>query len=123
MSQLNPEIKAKWAAALRSGVYQQIIGSLANRTNGRCCLGVLCDLAVEAGIARTLPVPGRSYISYVSVTDPSDHDSGLLPSAVVRWAGLDRSNPIIRGLHENLSGLNDHGLSFTDIANHIEREL
>lgn len=40
---MNPEWKAKWVAALRSGNYQQGSGDL--RHDDRfCCLGVLCDL-------------------------------------------------------------------------------
>ncbi len=41
---MNPEIKAKWVAALRSGQYQQGAEYLEN--DGRyCCLGVLCEVA------------------------------------------------------------------------------
>lgn len=46
---MDPELKAKWIAALRSGEYQQHRDGLTNyegRRNGEpasyCCLGVLC---------------------------------------------------------------------------------
>jgi hypothetical protein len=44
---MNPEIKARWVAALRSGEYQQTTGNLRTE-NGFCCLGVLCDLHSKA---------------------------------------------------------------------------
>lgn len=47
---LDPAIKAKWVAALRSGTYVQ--GKTRLRFNDEyCCLGVLCELAVGEGVA------------------------------------------------------------------------
>lgn len=40
---MEPELKAKWVAALRSGKYQQTTGQLRNE-KGFCCLGVLLDV-------------------------------------------------------------------------------
>src|ERR1700722_19140718 len=40
---MDPALKAKWVAALRSGEYKQGDGKLHNRTDDSyCCLGVLC---------------------------------------------------------------------------------
>ena len=44
---MNPEIKAKWVAALRSGEYKQAKGQL-RIGNSFCCLGVLCNLHAQA---------------------------------------------------------------------------
>jgi hypothetical protein len=41
---VDPEIKAKWVEALRSGRYQQATGKLMTE-EGYCCLGVLCEVA------------------------------------------------------------------------------
>ncbi len=46
---VKPEIKKRWVEALRSGEYNQAIGSLRKTlddgvTVGYCCLGVLCDV-------------------------------------------------------------------------------
>lgn len=41
---MNPELKAKWVAALRSGEYRQVSGRL-RKGDGFCCLGVLCTVA------------------------------------------------------------------------------
>lgn len=43
-AKMNPEIKARWVAALRSGEYEQATGQLRNEHGEFCCLGVLCDL-------------------------------------------------------------------------------
>lgn len=45
---MDPAIKAEWVAALRSGRYQQGMGSL-ERRGAYCCLGVLCELGVKRG--------------------------------------------------------------------------
>lgn len=41
---MTPELKTRWLAALRSGEYSQVRGTLKNR-DGYCCLGVLCEIA------------------------------------------------------------------------------
>jgi hypothetical protein len=42
---MNPELKAKWVEALRSGTYLQAIGTLKDEFGGGyCCLGVLADI-------------------------------------------------------------------------------
>lgn len=39
---MKPELKAKWVAALRSGRFNQSVGSLRNdQSDAYCCLGVL----------------------------------------------------------------------------------
>lgn len=44
---MDPDLKAKWIQALRSGVYQQGKSTLRSYVSGHpayCCLGVLCDI-------------------------------------------------------------------------------
>ena len=41
MKKMNPEWKAKWLVALRSGKYKQGNGILLDDEGGYCCLGVL----------------------------------------------------------------------------------
>ena len=45
---MKKEIAEKWVAKLRSGEIKQGTGFLRRSTGERCCLGVLCDMAVEA---------------------------------------------------------------------------
>ena len=123
---MNPKVKAKWVAALRSGRYKQGHGALAI-SSGRahvsdkfCCLGVLCDLAVQAKVipAPTL-APDNEWYSY-------EHAYGELPHEVMTWAGLDSADPWVplNGSDHNLSTLNDdHRLSFKRIARLVETHL
>jgi hypothetical protein len=46
---MNEEAKRLWVAALRSGKYDQTTGALRDGV-GYCCLGVLCEVAIEAGV-------------------------------------------------------------------------
>jgi hypothetical protein len=132
---VNPDIKARWLAALRSGQYQQ--GQKYLKVNDRfCCLGVLCDLAVEDGVAEW----GPSGYCHSEATARTDLDYDLvnnsntsLPPAVQAWAGLDQADPIVTEVSSddfyrfgrfNLSELNDdEGWDFFQIADVIERQL
>jgi hypothetical protein len=91
---MNPEIKARWAAALRSGNFRQGKRKLAQKPTRtmpmtHCCLGVLCELAVEDGIIDAKEskygVSGtvRSYGS-----DARGWSSTSLPNQVSEWAGI-----------------------------------
>lgn len=66
----NPVVK-KWVAALRSGKIKQAHGYLGTPDGNRCCLGVLCDLAVESGIIPSFKL-----------------SSVYMPEKVAEWAGL-----------------------------------
>jgi hypothetical protein len=109
---MNPEIKARWVAALRSGEYQQTTGNLRTE-NGFCCLGVLCDLHSKAtGIEWAVDTYGDYFYGD---TDPY----GVLPPIVTNWAGLEYSNPSTNDGH-CLACLNDIGNDFNFIADVIE---
>ena len=100
---MDPELKAKWLKALRSGDYQQSKFTLRD-ARGHCCLGVLCDI-VDPDAWRT----------------DETHTTG--------WG--NRHYNQVRGfpfLTDNqsvrLSYLNDkNDLSFEQIAVFIEEEL
>jgi hypothetical protein len=133
---MNPEIKKAWVKALRSGEYAQSTGALCNLKNvgtesrdeyavkGYCCLGVLTDLAVKAEVAQWersgdgLPVQGVR-----ETIEPGINTvvTALLPQNVMDWAGLEQTNPLIRG--KSLASMNDEGKSFEEIADVIEEGL
>jgi hypothetical protein len=129
---MNTEVKALWLAALRSGEYAQTQGTLHRlgqnydgRPAGYCCLGVLCDLAVKAGVTKELPYTSdRTSFG----KDASDKESAFLPTSVQGWAGLENSNPEVIVSDEmvgySLSFLNDsRHYTFAEIAEAVERSL
>lgn len=95
----NRDVISKWADALESGKYKQTVGSLHRveegvhgEPAGYCCLGVLCDLAVEEGI---IPAPRRrGSINWYG----EDHDVSdiHLPYKVMYWAGLPGPTPMAK---------------------------
>lgn len=137
---MDSAIKKLWTDALRGGDYKQTRNML-NRPNvGHCCMGVLCELAVIAGVVESVLEPGDTSTGYRSAptsTDddqPAEHDT--LPRAVVKWAGLGSHDPCVAINSEfySLSRHNDggrlkpwevlrKGRSFAEIADAIERDL
>jgi hypothetical protein len=110
---MNPEIKAKWVAALRSGKYRQGIMKLRDQRDHFCCLGVLCNIHAQAHpiVASTELDPNR-YLG----------QSEFLPNSVAKWARVKKS-------HQNrLAMMNDgghryHRHTFKEIADYIEKTL
>lgn len=126
-------IKEQWVAALRSGDYTQgqnrltIFDPKGNRFD--CCLGVLCDLAVQAGATKVVSErawlvldddgeAGRQ-VFYGEGDDSADsfnpdtqaykNDSAFLPASVVAWAGLPSRSPEVESEARTLSSYNDGG--------------
>jgi hypothetical protein len=128
---LAPAVKSQFLEALRSGDYDQ--GNLQLRTYSDkfCCLGVLTDLAVKAGVVRWVEsehgwgvrerLPNGT--EQINTTDLSDK--------VMRWAGLEvetcRSGNIYTSTNyqeDNLMHFNDEkNLSFEQIADIVEENL
>jgi hypothetical protein len=147
---MNQEIKAQWVADLRSGEFPQgrrALRKTVNPDTGKvyadgkarfCCLGVLCERAVEAGIITRGAEGG-----YTVATNDWNNLNGLLPASVARWAGLtkqsiyrsDLAMPIsdlevtFEGKQTTLACLNDgspgviHRQNFATIADVIESQL
>lgn len=111
---MNPEIKAKWVAALRSGEYKQGTNRL-KMADRFCCLGVLCDLHSKETGQQWVDMPGAQGAWYY-------RQCGLPAFTVVEWAGLDSCDPAPEG-YDPLSVLNDQGRTFAEIADLIEKHL
>lgn len=124
---MNREIKDKWVTALRSGDYTQGYGRLRYQNGDgerHCCLGVLCDLAVEAGVIPAPTTDEKGEYGYPVTNADGIHvydEKGVLPPDVVSWADLPSSNPRVPGF--SLSGANDNGQTFDQIADLIENNL
>lgn len=120
---MNASVKALWVAALRSGEYAQTRRRLRD-TDGFCCWGVLCDLAVKAGV--DVAVRAAHHDPGITAYDGS---VGLPPDSVARWADLLTSryglieNVVIDGEPTPLAELNDSGHEFAEIADLIEAQL
>jgi hypothetical protein len=121
-------VKALWLNGLRSGKYKQ--GQAALRRDNSvcgdryCCLGVLCELAVEAGVIKPAqPSPNGGGQDGV-YRYGSEGARSFLPIEVVHWAGLN-SNPEVHasGGPTALASLNDQHMTFENIAKLIEDQL
>lgn len=146
---MNPDVKEKWIAALRSGDYLQSTGRLKRDEEGRgkkvsyCCLGVLCELH---GKSHNPPIDfiKREHGIWVypeTSKNPESKTAGsLLPDGVVKWAGLQYKKELYEATISKVDGtsydvqtvnppglltfLNDSSLfNFDEIANFIERYM
>lgn len=104
---LNPEFKAKWVAALRSGEYKQGVCFLRNARNEFCCLGIAVELM------------GLNWQS--NLGDCYGHENsdllGTLTASERESIGLNDD------AHMALFRMNDNGRSFSEIADWIEANL
>lgn len=89
---MEPTIKAEWVAALRDPNAQQCKGLLGKVDGGRCCLGVLSDIAVKHGV---IPPPREpkgddegGLIYGYEEDDRPDYSETELIEMVASWAGL-----------------------------------
>jgi hypothetical protein len=125
---MKKRVKVKWVAALRSGDYRQIKGNLHQQSGetldlraGYCCLGVLCDLAYEAGVVRADFNTRSGIWSY-----GADTDTGVLPREVLDWAGLKDPDPFVP-VGDDVASLttvnDDYLLPFSRIADLVEEHL
>lgn len=133
MPTLRPEVKAKWTEALRSGTYTQGVGQLRDKANNYCCLGVLCEVAVQEGV---IP-PARifeGWTDYGFGNGPAnDTRTGVLPPSVQEWAFEDYKpvtedrvsnfeDPIL-GDHHASNWNDDYDATFVKIADLVEAYL
>lgn len=120
---LNENAK-QWIRALRSGKYKQTRGAL-HKGEGFCCLGVACDLAVQAGVVRTVKKDGMEVgVAYDGLEVKATYDGciAVLPPRVMKWLRLRTPNGMSRSLAlPSLTKMNDQGKSFSEIADFIEQ--
>ena len=145
---LKPAVKAEWLSALRSGEFSQCKGKLSDGV-GHCCLGVLSELAVRAGVISKheeeftwRPVFTDEDKTETRVTYANQ--SNYLDRTVAEWAftpesleradymGWEYENPRVphpqpdneKGVERtSLAELNDDDYSFAEIADVVEENL
>lgn len=105
-------IAQDWADALESGRYRQargVLGRIDPETGRRshCCLGVLCMLAVEAGVDVSIEVDATNRMYF-------GNSLTRLPLAVREWANA-AENPWL-GTHDAIHMNDDLEFSFAQIA-------
>lgn len=130
---MNPDVKARWLSALRSGDYQQGTGSLRLTQYGAeewCCLGVLCDIAAGDDVGHWTGIETAN----VRYQAGEEERTAALPTAVMKWASLSEDDPDVTAANPNidpspqlpyaLSAVNDEfSFDFMAIADLIERDL
>jgi len=122
---MNQSILKQWLAALRSGDYKKGHGDL-RRDDSYCCLGVLCELAVEAEATARGGTDTYRYGTVSGGTSACD-----IPTSVAVWAGLPRFARDIpirfpKGSVRDISQYNDDRTAHNDfnkIADILEWEL
>lgn len=126
INKMNPEVKALWLEALESGEYKQCKGKLTHvaedGSKSHCCLGVLSELGVRAGVlsSKTYPEANRLYYG-------DYEESATVPPEVMKWADLSSCNPDVVFKDDGrvaLAHLNDEvELTFPEIAALIREQL
>lgn len=137
---MNQDIKARWTKALRSGEFGQITGALNkiptiyDEKEGFCCLGVLCEIAVEDGIIERIKYDNLGDVGYVPLGGKAADgyvEFAVLPVAVQEWAGLtsgngeySEGNDFGGPVRRTLVGANDDlRLSFSEIADIVDKHF
>lgn len=133
---MDPDIKAQWVNDLRSGEIKQGKTTLCREDTGEmCCLGVLSELAYQAGVVGKESMPDTLVIDreQIEATVTRYGDSSFsLTASVAEWAGVKTEEydlPTLSGIlpfrdSRNvtvyLDVLNDTGFTFDQIADLIE---
>lgn len=117
---LVPEIKAAWLAELRSGRYEQGTGLLRCTSDSKqrhCCLGVLGELAVAAGLA-TWSLCDEEQVFMLHSVEEGNYSAQMPPGPVRDWA-LGEKNTLEGDLRVPLEAVQRH---FPDVSYNDGRE-
>ena len=136
---MDPELKAKWVAALRSGEYpqaQQVLVAVDADTNeptGYCCLGVLCK--VRGMSTEDIDKLGQDtdQLGYQSEIEP-DEDCGGSPEIGEQLGVSSQTRELLAAMNDGefADGAGPWSTNrlykvppktFTEIADHIEQNL
>lgn len=118
-----------WIKDLRDHPELQGKGMLRTSDNKFCCLGRACEVyRLETGegewseIVENVDEYEENKLGFIFYTR-SDKEGKTLPRSVMYWFGFDEEDPKV-GTSKYLSEYNDDvGMSFSEIANIIERYI
>jgi hypothetical protein len=124
---MNPEVKQLWLKDLRSGKRKQgkdwLRTTMPDGSYRHCCLGVLCEIFTQ----QNPDVKFEDAKHYEPVGDMFLGEMKILPAEVAKWAGLKEADggtiSIGEGKSSTLPILNDNGVDFETLADHIENNL
>lgn len=139
-TRMNPERKAEWIAALRSGKYTQLRRALHKPNEGHCCLAVLCDLVDPKGwqqfngdlyfVMREEPYieedeygepePSGEYTSEDALPEKLREKLGISASAERHLIEMNDGQAECKGA---ITQMAIEGKSFAEIADWIEANL
>jgi len=118
---MKKRIAKKWCEELRSRKYKQ--GKRRLRQGEKfCCLGVLCDLAVKAGLGEW---KGGEYRHTAGEHDGVSCAVGLV-AGVRHWSGVQTYDGAAgngAAGYASLARMNDRGVGFPEIADFIEAHV
>jgi len=104
---MDKAVKRRWLEALQSGEYRKTTQGL--RVKGRyCCLGVLCDIQVRAGV-EWLPNGIASFAGSIS--------SAVLPEPLMDAVGITGNE------EAELIDLNDSERGWSHVIQYIRKNL
>src|SRR5436190_193125 len=104
---MNKKIKIRWIKELKSGKYKQG-HSFLKINESFCCLGILCELAVEDKIIK----PATISLTNGNIWFYLNHNK-IPPESVEKWAELDKPTMV------ELAKMNDNAYRFDEIAKYI----
>ena len=121
---MNKAVMEALVKALQSEKYIQCTSVLSkaeteHSPQQHCCLGVLCQIAVEAG---AVPAPTEFRDGNLGIVLSWEGAKDILPDSVKAWAGLRSNTGQRSGGELSLAMLNDGGMPFVRIAEIIEKE-
>jgi hypothetical protein len=149
---MNQEVKDVWVAKLLEPDRKQTTGFLEVIRNvvpndqaakaGQCCLGVLMECAVEAGVIDPPNIVVRGDYEVACFEDNGEESLGSITDAVRKWAGLQDFDPNVRVPLASLPMYNeddvedgeeacvglielndDHKFTFPEIAELVKEQL
>ena len=125
---MDQKIVKEWVSELRSDNYIQGMNKLKAAASeespaAHCCLGVLCDMAVKAGVVTT--EYSASDETWFFKGEGALPVSSLPPESVEKWLFGEDEIPDefdweVGDREHTLYVMNDNGASFKDIADVIE---